>query len=52
MQSRDAEEAAAPSGEAEPDGFLDSLLESSYELQRPGQVPCRKMSSSLRQQKS
>ena len=41
MQSRDAEEVAAPSGDAEPDGFLDSLLESSYELQRPGQVLIR-----------
>jgi len=40
MQSRDAEEAATPSGDPEPDGFLDSLLESSYEQQRPGQVPC------------
>ena len=39
MQSRDAEEAATPDGEAEPSGFLDSLLESSYQLQRPGEVP-------------
>ena len=38
MQSRDAEEAAVPSGDGGPDDFFDSLLEESYKTQRPGQV--------------
>jgi hypothetical protein len=38
VQSRDAEEAAAPSGDTGPDDFFDSLLEESYKPQRPGQV--------------
>ena len=48
MQSRDPEEVATPSGQAEPEDFLDSLLETSYTPQRPGQVPPAVRSSLLR----